>query len=119
EEAFAHVFTHNDYDRKILPPGMHEKQILQTYYAGRSGDVIAIPKPFFVNDDVNQTTHMTGYSYDRTVPLILTGTAFKKEIFPKIVNIVDIAPTLTFLTGTIPPSLSEGRVLTEAFGPKK
>lgn len=119
EDGFAHVFTHSDYDKRILPPGMHERQILKTYYNGRSGDVIAIPKPFFINGDDNTTTHMTGYTYDRTVPLIITGQAFKAEIFPKIVDVIDIAPTLTFLTGTIPPSLSEGRVLTEAFKSKK
>lgn len=115
ESGFAHVFTKTDYDKRILPPGMHERQILNTYYKDRSGDVIAIPKPFFVHDDVNTTTHMTGYSYDRTVPLILTGEMFKTSIIPKIVDVIDIAPTLTFLTGTIPPSTSEGRVLIEAF----
>ena len=117
EEGFAFVFTHSEYEKRILPPGMHERQILKTYYNGRSGDVIAIPKPFFVNGDDNTTTHMTGYSYDRTVPLILTGEAFKEGVIPKIVDVVDIAPTLTILTGTIPPSSSEGRVLTEAFKP--
>jgi predicted AlkP superfamily pyrophosphatase or phosphodiesterase len=115
ENGFAYVFTHSEYKNKLLPPGMHERQILKTYYKGRSGDVIAIPKPFFVHGDDNTTTHMTGYSYDRTVPLIIVGQAFKHGTIPKIVDVVDIAPTLTILTGTIPPSASEGRVLTEAF----
>ncbi|MDO9181903.1 MAG: alkaline phosphatase family protein [Bacteriovorax sp.] len=117
EEAFAFVFTHADYNKRSLPPGMHERQILKTYFAGRSGDVIAIPKPFFVNGDENTTTHMTGYSYDRTVPLILLGAPFKHGTIPKIVDVIDLAPTLSILSGTIPPSSSEGRVLTEAFNP--
>ncbi|MBC7540219.1 MAG: alkaline phosphatase family protein [Bacteriovorax sp.] len=117
ENAFAHIFTHTDYVNKMLPPGMHERQILKTYFSGRSGDVIAIPKPFFVHGDDNTTTHMTGYSYDKTVPLIITGAAFKHGLIPKIVDVIDIAPTLTILTGTIPPSSSEGRILTEAFKP--
>jgi predicted AlkP superfamily pyrophosphatase or phosphodiesterase len=115
ENGFAFVFTHSEYEKKILPPGIHEKQILKTYFNGRNGDVIAIPKPYFVQGDENTTTHMTGYSYDRTVPLIITGAPFKHAIIPKIVDIIDIAPTLTFLTGTIPPAASEGQVLTEAF----
>ena len=94
---------------------MHERQILKTYFSGRSGDVIAIPKPFFTQTDTNSTTHMTGYSYDKTVPLIITGSAFKAGTIPKIVEVVDLASTLTFISGTIPPSSSEGRVLTEAF----
>ncbi|MDD4976046.1 MAG: alkaline phosphatase family protein [Bacteriovorax sp.] len=117
EDGFVHVFTHTDYENRLLPPGMHERQILKTYFSGRSGDVIAIPKPFFVHGDDNSTTHMTGYSYDRTVPLIIAGAGFKHGIIPKMVDVVDIAPTLTILTGTIPPSSSEGRVLTEAFNP--
>ena len=114
EDGFAHVFTQNDYQIHRLPPGIHERQILKTYFNGRSGDVIGIPKPFFVHDDENSTTHMTGYSYDRTVPLILTGSYFKKKIIAKTIDIIDLAPTLTFLTGTIPPSSSEGKILTEA-----
>ena len=117
EDAFAQVFTHTDYIEKKLPPQMHERQILKTYFEGRSGDVIAIPKPFFVHGDENTTTHMTGYAYDRMVPLILTGAVFKRATIPRIVEVIDIAPTLTMLTGTIPPSSSEGRVLTEAFFP--
>ena len=31
------------------------------------------------------------------------------------VSVVDLAPTLTFISGTVPPALSEGRVLHEAF----
>ena len=117
EEGLAYVFTQTDYTNRILPPGMHERQILKTYFNGRSGDVVAIPKPFFANNDDNSTTHMTGYSYDKTIPLIIMGSAFKPGIIPKIVDAIDIAPTLTFLSGTIPPSSSEGRVLTEAFKP--
>lgn len=117
EGGFAHVFTHTDYIKRLFPPEMHERQILKTYYTGRSGDVIGIPKPFFVPGDVNTTTHMTGYSYDKTVPLIIFGAAFKSASIPKMVDVIDIAPTLTILTGTIPPSSSEGRVLTEAFKP--
>jgi predicted AlkP superfamily pyrophosphatase or phosphodiesterase len=114
EKGIAHAFTKNEYEKRLLPPGIHQRQILKTYYAGRSGDVVAIPKPFFFQSD-STTTHMTGYSYDSTVPLIIKGAAFKSGIIPKIVEVVDIAPTLTILNGTIPPSSSEGRVLTEAF----
>jgi predicted AlkP superfamily pyrophosphatase or phosphodiesterase len=109
------VFSKTDVEKRTVPYGMHEKQIYKTYYPGRSGDVVGITKPFFTESDDNVTTHMTGYSYDRTVPLILFGKPFKKGIIPKIVEVVDLAPTLTILTGTVPPSSNEGRVLTEAF----
>lgn len=108
------AFSRTDYEKRILPPGMLERQILKTYFPGRSGDVVVIPRPFFINTK-NRNSHMTSYSYDKTVPLILMGSQFKKGIIPKIVEVVDIAPTLAFLLGVVPPSLSEGRVLSEAF----
>jgi predicted AlkP superfamily pyrophosphatase or phosphodiesterase len=112
-DAWAYVFTSTDVRRRTLPAGLLEKQILKSYYFGRSGDVVAIPKPFFMNDGYT-TTHMTGYSYDRTVPIVLAGYGIRPGLFAESARVVDIAPTLSFLTGTIPPALSEGVVLGDA-----
>jgi predicted AlkP superfamily pyrophosphatase or phosphodiesterase len=78
----------------------------------RSGDIIIVLKPFFYSD-AYPLTHMTMYSYDRYVPLVFYGKSFKSGVYRQIVNIVDIAPTLTQVLGVIPPAQSEGRVLTE------
>jgi hypothetical protein len=56
---------------------------------------------------------MTFYSYDRYVPLIFYGKTFKSGTYRQIVNVVDIAPTLSRVFDVLPPSQSEGRVLTE------
>jgi predicted AlkP superfamily pyrophosphatase or phosphodiesterase len=95
---------------------MHERQILHTYFQGRSGDIILIPKPYFMPGGKNDTstTHLTGYSYDRTVPIIFAGYQIKPGIYSTRAEAVDIAPTLSFLARVLPPSLSEGRVLSEA-----
>lgn len=108
------VFSKSDYEEKKLPPEMFERLIKKTYFEGRSGDVIIIPKPYYINSS-KMNTHMTGYSYDKTVPLIIMGEAFKKVEHPKIVEVVDLAPTLSYILGIVPPSASEGRVLTESF----
>lgn len=113
-DGIAYAFSRTDVKNRKLPPVMHERQILKTYFPERSGDVIAIPRPFFLNG-VSRNSHMTGYSYDKTVPLIMMGKAFKSGTYPKIVEIVDLAPTLSFILGIVPPSSSEGRVLTESF----
>jgi hypothetical protein len=115
EPWVAHVFTRSDYHQRLLPPGMFERQILHTYFDGRSGDVITIPKPYYMVAGDN-VTHMTSYTYDRTVPLVLTGRFFKTGVYSTSAQVVDLAPTLSFLTGTVAPSLSEGRVLSEALG---
>ena len=113
EPGAAFVVTGVDYANHKLPPGMHERQINHTYFPGRSGDLILIPKPGYMLDHEDTVTHLTGYSYDRTVPLIFFGSPFKAGIYATRGEVIDIAPTLSFVSGIIPPSLSEGRVLSE------
>ena len=75
-----------------------------------------IPLPFYMSKYAT-VTHQTGYTYDRTVPVILSGFHIKKGVHAEKAEVIDIAPTLSFLTGTIAPSMSEGRVLSEAITP--
>jgi len=114
-EGVAHVFSLNDYLNGNLPVGENERQIHRQYIPGKSGDVVIIPKPFWYESG-KPATHMTGYSYDRTVPLILAGTHVRSGVYAEDANVVDLAPTLSFLLGVLPPAQSEGRVLSEAIG---
>ncbi|MGK5086290.1 alkaline phosphatase family protein [Bdellovibrionota bacterium FG-2] len=117
--AFAFVFTAHEYVERKLPPGILEQQILHSYIPERSGDVVMIPRPFVVPKNFDSTSHLTGYSYDRTVPLILLGTGIRSGIYSASAGVVDIAPTLSFLAGVLPPAMTEGRVLSEALLPGK
>ena len=94
-----------------LPPG-ELGVIADRTITNRSGDLIPIFKPYFYSDSYLYT-HMTHYSYDRYVPLVFMGSRFKPGTYPQIVRVIDIAPTLSSLLHLIPPSQSEGRVLTE------
>ncbi len=114
DPRFVSVFTADDFDKGLLPPSMFKRQVEKTYYQGRSGHVIAIQKPFYINGTKNHASHMTGYTYDRTVPIIFSGYGIKNGVYADKAEVVDIAPTLSFLLGIIPPALSEGRVLKEA-----
>jgi predicted AlkP superfamily pyrophosphatase or phosphodiesterase len=97
-------------DRK-LPPG--ELGLIADHtLTERSGDIIPIFKPYFYSDS-SPYTHMTHYSYDRYVPLIFMGKTFKPGTYRQIVHVVDIAPTLSSVLHVLPPSQSEGRVITE------
>jgi hypothetical protein len=115
DKRFAHVVTAAEIEKgQGLPPGQFERQIKKTFYAGRSGHVIGIQKPFYVTAGKNEANHMTGYAYDRTVPIVLSGWGIKPGLYAQDAEVIDIAPTLTFLLGVMPPALSEGRVLNEA-----
>jgi predicted AlkP superfamily pyrophosphatase or phosphodiesterase len=112
QQGVAHVFSGADVRRRTLPPHLWEQQILKTYIAGRSGDVVLIPRPHYIVTS-SSTTHISGYAYDRIVPIIFSGPGIKPGLYGQKAEVVDIAPTLSFLTGTIPPSGSEGRILHE------
>lgn len=112
----AFVFSRTDYEKRTLPPGMFERQILKSYIPSRNGDVVGIPAPYYINEAAGYpTTHMTSYGYDRTVPIILAGMKIKPGVYPAHADVVDIAPTLSFILGVLRPSASEGRVLHEIF----
>lgn len=110
----AFVITASEQEERKLPPGMFERQFLHTFVPGRSPDLYVLPKPYFMVGSKDAVDHHTGYTYDRTVPIILYGTSFKRGVFSQGANVIDIAPTLSFISGTIPPDTTEGRVLSEA-----
>ena len=112
-EGIAFAFSRADRDAKRLPPGMHARQIERTFVDARSGDVILVPQPFYMESG-HAASHVTGYAYDRTVPLLLSGPGVKPGVRSEEANVVDLAPTLSFLAGVLPPALSEGRALSES-----
>lgn len=113
EPGAAQVIKRTDLQAKRWPAGRFGRVTELTFFDGRTGDLNILPKPFYqLNDDT--VNHLTNYAYDRTVPLILAGFGIRKGVYAQTVKVVDLAPTLTFISGTMPPALSEGRVLHEA-----
>lgn len=98
------------YDRKV-PPGDFGKVVDHTL-TRHSGDLLMILNPYHWSDSY-PLTHMTHYSYDRYVPLVIWGKTFKPGTYRAVVNVVDLAPTLASVLNVLPPSQSEGRVMTE------
>ena len=113
-EGIAFAITSSEVRSRLVPPGMIERQLLHTYFPGRSGNLILLPKPYYYEDTSYSITHMTGYSYDRSVPIAFAGFGIRAGLFANTIAVNDIAPTLSFIAGVLPPSLSEGRVLEEA-----
>ncbi|MCX6129569.1 MAG: alkaline phosphatase family protein [Proteobacteria bacterium] len=114
-EGIAEVITAAQVRSGRLPGVLFERLIRKTFVAGRSGDIIMIPRPNYILPG-ETTNHLSGYAYDRMVPLLIAGPQIRAGIYAQKAEIIDIAPTLSFLTGTTPPSGSEGRVLHEILG---
>jgi hypothetical protein len=109
------AITSTDVRLGRLPPGDLARRVGNQYSPDRSGDVIAVPRPGWYTDD-DPVSHMTGWSYDRLVPIVIAGPGVRPGLRAEGAEVVDIAPTLAFLLGTLPPAAAEGRVLSESLG---
>lgn len=108
------VFTAEDFKNNFVIHPYFKTGIMNQYIPGVSGDVVVILEPFYMNAGDNVVNHLTGYSYDKFVPFIIMGSQFKTGIRSEPMEVIDIAPTLSFILGQLPPAKSSGRVLTEA-----
>jgi len=88
------------------------RQVAASYYPGRSGDLVVIPKPYWFTW-VRGADHGTGYDYDTRVPLVLMGPGIRPGRYVSRADPADLAPTLAELVGIVLPA-PDGRVLTEA-----
>lgn len=109
------VATSSEIAKNILPTGELGQQLSRQYIPGHNGNIILIPKPFYISKGEAPVNHMTGYSYDRTVPLVILGPHIKPGVYSSGAKVIDLAPTLSFVMGTLPPATTTGRVLHEIF----
>jgi predicted AlkP superfamily pyrophosphatase or phosphodiesterase len=91
-----------------------------SYFAGRSGDLFIVPKPYWLMDGTPAgktrsygTGHGTPYNYDQHVPIFLMGLGIQPGEYYGEVTPADIAPTLASLCG-ISLAPRDGHVLGEA-----
>ena len=91
-----------------------ERRVVHGFYASRSGDVVVIAEPYKYLGDAIPATHGTPYSYDTHVPLIIVAPGLVPGRYYDRASPADIAPTVSALLRTTPPSNAVGRVLIEA-----
>jgi predicted AlkP superfamily pyrophosphatase or phosphodiesterase len=111
QEGTWTVFTRSDYLNGRFPPGPLGEAVKNQYVLGASGDILLIPRPYYLSKDDNATNHMTNFNYDTNVPLIVYSSKVKAGVYSSPASIVDLAPTLAFIVGTTPPASSIGKVL--------
>ena len=85
------------------------------YNPKRSGDVLLILDPAWIEYGRTGTTHGSGYAYDQHVPLIWFGWKIKAGRSNEKVAITDIASTLSNLLGISFPNGSQAKVLSLPF----
>lgn len=63
-------------------------------------------------------SHGSVWNYDTDIPIIFYGKGIKQNYLGGEANLIDIAPTLAYLTGVQRPSAAKGRVLNEIIEPE-
>lgn len=111
--SVRYAVTREAIEDNRLPPPPLDRRIRHQFDPERSGDVMLVLRPYHIYA-YGKASHLTGYAYDRYVPLVLMGRPFRPGLRPEPAQIIDVAPTLSFVLGIQPPAMSEGRVLAEA-----
>ncbi|MFK5974246.1 MAG: alkaline phosphatase family protein [Flavobacteriaceae bacterium] len=103
----AHQMWRNEYTKGIpyiLQNGYHQK---------RSGDILLVLKPGYINYPITGSTHGSPQIYDTHVPLLFYGKGIKKGHTVRRTEISDIAPTIASLLGIAFPSGTTGSPIAE------
>ncbi len=104
------AFEANDFGNGNL------KRIINNFSPQRSGDVIVILNPGWVEKDEDYVTNYNSpYEYDSHVPLIWYGWTVNRETVTRQVNMTDIAATLSTLCKVPYPNACTGEPMFELF----
>jgi hypothetical protein len=91
-----------------LPQSPVIDSVLKNFHPKRSGDIYLVFDPHrFINDFdglVVACTHGSPWRYDTFVPIMFAGPGISAQQVVRTVHTVGIAPTLSQLLGTKPPS---------------
>ena len=89
-------------------PGM---EVQNGYYPTRSGDIMLVYEPGYINKSGAGTTHGSPYRYDTHVPLLFWGWNVRQGESQEDVIIPDVATTLASLLKISEPNAATGRIL--------
>jgi predicted AlkP superfamily pyrophosphatase or phosphodiesterase len=116
----AHVYTAEEVEDRPATDDPIRSAEAASFYKARSGDLVIVPKPYWIWDYTpagspsrGGTSHGTPYLYDQRVPLILMGWGIRPGRYYERATPADIAPTFATLCG-ITLATSDGRTLREA-----
>jgi arylsulfatase A-like enzyme len=110
EDGVAYVVDMEGGENMMVPAEIREK-IINGYNRKRSGAIQIITEPQWYDGTPRSTgtTHGTWTPYDSHIPLVFMGWGVKHGTTNKVVNITDIAPTISSLLHVMEPNGSIGQ----------
>lgn len=93
--------------------GMISSRVKKGFNPKRSGDVAYVLEPAVISYPQYGSTHGSPYSYDTHVPLLFYGNGIKHGESVNLIDITDIAPTISALLDISFPNAAIGKVINE------
>lgn len=104
----CNTVTANTLQNSYFSDGIFAK-MQKGYNQKRSGDVIINLDPGWIEKNGSASAHNSSYSYDTHVPLIWYGWKIKRgNVFEKV-DMIDVAPTLSYFLDIASPNASVGQ----------
>lgn len=107
-------FTRSQLLRGQLPPTEAARAVARSYFPPRGGDLVLVTAPFYFwgkyGEKDQGSTHGSFYRYDTDVPVFFLGPWFTPGDYG-VIEMVDVAATVSHVLKLTPPSGCEGRPL--------
>ncbi len=104
----ANTVTSTTLQTAYFPDGVFSK-IQKSYNQKRSGDVLINLDPGWIEKEGSARNHNSSYSYDAHVPLIWYGWKIKRSTILEPVDMIDIAPTISYFLNIASPNAAVGK----------
>ena len=91
------------------------KKIQNSFNQKRSGDVLVNLEPGWIEKNGSVTASGSAYNYDTHVPLIWYGAGISKSRIDSEIDMIDIAPTISWILKINSPNSSTGKPIVEIF----
>jgi len=104
----ANTVTATTLQTAYFPDGVFSK-IQRSFNQKRSGDILINLDPGWIEKNGTTTTHNSSYSYDTHVPLIWYGWKVKRATIFEPIDMVDIAPTISYFLNIASPNATVGK----------
>ena len=113
-DGVANYFTEGVLRQGAFDEGGVKGMIIRGYHPKRSGDVVFVLEPGWMDAwAVQGTTHGSPYAYDTNVPILFYGKGVKKGESTRRYSITDISPTLSMILNITIPSGAIGNPVSE------
>ncbi len=108
----SNTITSSTLQTNNFTSGIFQK-IQNGYNQKNSGDVIINLMPGWVEKSDGSTNHNSSYAYDSRIPLIWYGWKIGRGTISRPIDIIDIAPTISYMLNIPYPNASTGQPIIE------